>query len=110
MTFSASSNRPKAAVHSVARSAATKPHEGGTTKSTVITMAMSMMTPPMVGVPCFTKWLCGPSARTCWPICVRVSRRIQAGMSAMVKAVATMKPRNTRNDGYAENSELSIIR
>ena len=21
----------------------------------------------MVGVPCFTRWRCGPSARICWP-------------------------------------------
>ena len=32
------------------------------------TTAMSMMTPPIVGVPCFTRWLWGPSARTCWPM------------------------------------------
>ena len=38
---------------------------GWPTTSAVRMTETSMMTPPMVGVPCFTKWLSGPSARTC---------------------------------------------
>ena len=42
-----------------------------------------MMTPPIVGVPCFTRWLSGPSARTCWPMWLDFRNRIHAGMSAI---------------------------
>lgn len=28
---------------------------------------VKIIRPPMVGVPCFFKWLCGPSSLTCWP-------------------------------------------
>ena len=30
-------------------------------------MLERMISPPMVGVPCFFKWAWGPSSRTCWP-------------------------------------------
>ena len=49
--------------------------------------ATSMMTPPMVGVPCFTRWLWGPSARTCWPMWLVRRKRIHAGMSTMVNTM-----------------------
>ena len=30
-------------------------------------LEMTMSTPPMVGVPPFFRWVCGPSSRTYWP-------------------------------------------
>ena len=63
----------------------------------------SMMTPPMVGVPCFTKWLSGPSARTCWPIWLDLRNLIHAGISTMVTAMATTMATNTKNVGYDAN-------
>ena len=41
-----------------------------------------MSTPPIVGVPCFTRWPCGPSARTCWPTLRTFRSRIQNGKSS----------------------------
>ena len=43
--------------------------------------------PPMVGVPALTRWVCGPSSRTAWPIFIAVRRRIMAGptMNEIVK-------------------------
>ena len=57
MTFDASSNRPRAPMASVATSAAMNSGDGSATRSAVSTIATIMMTPPMVGVPCFTRWL-----------------------------------------------------
>ena len=110
ITFEASSNSPSAAMANVATSAAISSKDGSATSSTVATMATIMTTPPIVGVPCFTRWLCGPSARTCCPIWVRVSSLIHAGISTMVMAAASTKPRNTRNVGEDENRLLSITR
>jgi hypothetical protein len=31
-------------------------------------MPHSIISPPMVGVPAFLKWVCGPSARIGWPL------------------------------------------
>ena len=73
---------------------------GWPTTSAVRMTAISMMTPPMVGVPCFTRWLSGPSARTCWPIWLDFRNLIHAGMSAMVSTMATTMPTNTKNVGY----------
>ena len=64
-TLVTSSNRPRAPVASIAPTAR---------KSSVVGLAMirqvrhtakRMMTPPMVGVPAFTRCDCGPSARIC---------------------------------------------
>ncbi len=45
--------------------------------------------PPMVGVPALTRWVCGPSLRTDWPIFIAVSLRIIHGpsMNEMISAV-----------------------
>jgi len=44
----------------------------------------------MVGVPALTRWVCGPSLRTDWPIFSAVSLRITAGptMKEIVSAVS----------------------
>ena len=80
---------------------------GWPTTSAVRITETSMMTPPMVGVPCFTKWLSGPSARTCWPIWLDLRNLIHAGMSTMVTAMATTMATNTKNVGY--DSKISSI-
>ena len=46
-----------------------------------------MTTPPMVGVPCLTRWPSGPSARTCWPISRWRSSLMNAGITATVSAM-----------------------
>lgn len=51
------------------------------------------------GVPCFTRWLWGPSARTCWPMWLVFRKRIQAGMSTMVITMAMATPRKIMNVG-----------
>ena len=44
----------------------------------------------MVGVPALTRWVCGPSLRTDWPIFSAVSLRMTAGptMKEIVSAVS----------------------
>ena len=42
-------------------------------------MPIKINTPPMVGVPDLTKWVCGPSVRTACPTFNRVSIRMTAG-------------------------------
>ncbi len=34
-----------------------------------------IISPPMVGVPAFLKWVCGPSARIGWPLPCRMRER-----------------------------------
>ena len=46
-----------------------------------------MTTPPMVGVPCLTRWPSGPSARTCWPISRWRSSLMKPGITATVRAM-----------------------
>ena len=67
-TFDASSTSPRSPVRTVAPKSTNVSGVGLPTRSAQATTATSMMTPPMVGVPCFTRWLSGPSARTCWPM------------------------------------------
>ena len=100
-TFEASSMSPRMPVATVAPSRSHSSAVGAPTEaSKVKTMtAMSMMTPPIVGVPCFTRWLWGPSARTCWPMWLVFRKRIQAGMSTMVITMAMATPRKIMNVG-----------
>ena len=42
-------------------------------------MAVRISEPPMVGVPFFTKCVCGPSWRTAWPTFSAVSLRMAQG-------------------------------
>ena len=98
-TFDASSTSPRSPVSTVAAKSTNVSGVGLPTKSTHTTTAASMMTPPMVGVPCFTRWLSGPSARTCWPMWLERRKRIHTGMSAMVTTMASTTARNTRNVG-----------
>ena len=37
-------------------------------RSVAVTAAPRISNPPMVGVPSFAWWLCGPSPRITWPI------------------------------------------
>jgi hypothetical protein len=66
---------------------------------------MMMSVPPMVGVPAFSRWLSGPSARTTCPTLSRLSHRMVIGprKKARMRAVTTapaarkVKYRNTLN-------------
>ena len=98
-TFDASSIRPSAPAMSVAPASRNVSCEGPATSTMVIATATSMMTPPMVGVPCLTRWLCGPSARTCCPMWLERSMRIHSGMKAIVSAAAMTMARNTKKVG-----------
>ena len=100
-TFEASSMSPRIPVATVAPSRSHSSAVGAPTEaSKVKTMtAMSMMTPPIVGVPCFTRWLWGPSARTCWPIWLDFRNLIHTGMSTIVTTMAATMAKNTRNVG-----------
>ena len=51
-----------------------------------------MMMPPIVGVPLFFKWLCGPSVRICCPN----FNRLNNGMNSGPNKTASMK--ETPND------------
>ena len=65
-------------------------------KSTVVRIMPAMMiTPPIVGVPCFTRCVCGPSARTCWPMPSLRMRRMNDGMRSAVMRHETKKDTNT---------------
>ena len=108
-TFSPSSARPRAPASTVAMTRANVSGEGEPMSSTVTTTAISMISPPIVGVPCFTRWLSGPSARTCWPIWYERSARMNAGMRAIVITMESTTARNTTNVGYCENM-LNISR
>ena len=103
-TFDASSTRPSRPVSTVAASSTNVSGVGMPTNSATAMTAISMMTPPMVGVPCFTRWLSGPSARTCWPIWLDLRNLIHSGVSTMVTTMANTTARNTRNVGYWLNT------
>ena len=66
-TLSMSSSRPSEPVASVASMASTRPGVHFAWIRQVTNIPRRMITPPMVGVPCLTRWRCGPSALTCWP-------------------------------------------
>ena len=42
---------------------------------------MTIRVPPIVGVPAFTRWVCGPSERTTWPMRERWRTRMVIGPS-----------------------------
>ena len=99
MTFELSSMKPSTPVSTMAT---TNDQVSGVrypTSKMAMTMATSMMMPPIVGVPCFTRWVCGPSARTCWPIWLDFRKRIHGGISTMVSTMPITMARNTRNVG-----------
>ena len=65
-------------------------------KSTQVTSTPArMMTPPIVGVPCFTRCVCGPSARTCWPMPSLRMSLMKGGMSRAVMRPATIRVTKT---------------
>ncbi len=98
-TFDASSTRPSRPVSTVAANSTNVSGVGMPMTSAVAMTATSMMTPPMVGVPCFTRWLSGPSARTCWPMWLDFRNVIHRGVSTIVTTMAATTARNTRNVG-----------
>ena len=66
-TLSMSSRSPMAAAARVARTAMTRSMVQEACRAQVSTVPTRMTAPPIVGVPCFCRWRCGPSALTCWP-------------------------------------------
>ena len=56
-----------------------------------------MRTPPIVGVPAFVLWACGPSSRMCWPICSRRSRSIIHGPRTSTRKSAVRLATAVRN-------------
>ena len=61
------------------RTTQTKRLERSAHSSVASPMEISTSTPPMVGVPDLTRWVCGPSCRTAWPIFMAVSLRMTRG-------------------------------
>ena len=51
--------------------------------------AITITTPPIVGVPAFMAWWLGPSSRMCWPIRASRSRRIKTGVRSPASQSAT---------------------
>ena len=100
-TDSMSSSRPREPVASVASTATMRSGVHLARSATVSTTPARMMTPPMVGVPCLTRWLCGPSARICWPMPSFLSSRMKGGMARPVTMAATAMAMNTWYVGYA---------
>ena len=47
--------------------------------SVVTAIETRISAPPIVGVPALIRCVCGPSSRTDWPICIRVSHAIIRG-------------------------------
>ena len=96
LTDSTSSRRPSRPVPTVAQTHRMRSGVQRASRTVVSRSPTSMMTPPMVGVPCFTRWVCGPSARTCWPMPSLRMTRMNAGMSTAVRRPATNTATNTR--------------
>ena len=71
-----------------------------TRKSAQSSMAMQtlrmMSAPPIVGVPAFFRWVCGPSSRTYCPICRRRRRAIIRPPKPMERRSAVSAPKMTR--------------
>ena len=59
-------------------------------------IAIRISTPPMVGVPDFTKCVCGPLVRTACPTFKRASMRITAGPAIRPIASAVMVANTAR--------------
>ena len=81
-TRSQSSSRPIRPRNTVAESAIHSGREWKLPHSRHgITIAETISTPPMVGVPALVRWLCGPSSRTRCPSFTRRSHAIIGGPS-----------------------------
>ena len=94
-TDSMSSSRPSEPVTSVTTTASTSAGVHWATSPQATSTPTRMMMPPIVGVPCFTRWRCGPSARICWPTPSWRMSRMKSGMSAQVTRAAMPMARNT---------------
>ena len=94
-TDSMSSKRPSAPVASMATMAQTSSGDHGTITRQVRNTPRSITAPPMVGVPCFTRWRCGPSARICWPMPPLFIMRMNAGMAMPTSNAAIKTAKNT---------------
>ena len=68
LTLSTSSSRPSRPVATVAQTQRMRSGVQLANRTQVASAPRSITTPPMVGVPCFTRCVWGPSARTCWPM------------------------------------------
>ena len=98
-TLDASSTKPRAPVSRVAARRSHCSQDPWPTSTTEMATPTNMMRPPMVGVPCLTRWVAGPSSRTSWPMWSRFKMRMKPGMKAMVAAAATTMARKSRNEG-----------
>src|SRR4028119_429217 len=72
---------------------------GLATTSSADTSPMSITTPPMVGVPCLMRCVCGPSSRTNCPNFLLCRKRMKPAPSPTVTAKATAAARTTLNKG-----------
>ena len=93
-TLEMSSTKPSRPVSSVAPKTSRRRALGMPTRKMEAVIMSKITMPPIVGVPCFTRWPCGPSARTCWPIWRTFSRRIHSGITTMVSAMEMMNAKN----------------
>ncbi len=60
-------------------------------------MPVRMMIPPMVGVPAFFLWLCGPSSRISSPICFFLSHLMNIGPRIRQISIAVIVAPAVRN-------------
>ena len=94
-TLSMSSSRPSEPVAKVAAMARTRSVVHLAWMTQVTSTASRKTTPPMVGVPCLTRWRCGPSARICWPTPSCFMSLMKNGMSTSTMNAAMATLRNT---------------
>src|SRR5438445_183036 len=59
------------------------------------------MSPPIVGVPCFVWWCCGPSSRMCWPNSLLRRNSMNFGPIRIEMIIATIAAISTRVTGPA---------
>ena len=61
-------------------------------------MPHSIISPPIVGVPAFLKWVCGPSARIGWPLPWRIrSAEMMRGPNRNTMKAEVMSDAPVRN-------------
>ena len=94
-TDSMSSRRPSEPVTSMARTAQTRSGVHSAMSAQVTTTPSRMMTPPIVGVPCLTRWRLGPSARICCPIFSCLMSLMKGGIARTVMRAEIPMERNT---------------
>src|SRR5882724_7424146 len=66
----------------------------------LISVVTRISVPPIVGVPAFTRWVCGPSSRTTWPTWWYDRRSISHGPRSNDRPSAETVARMARNVRY----------